>query len=164
MVLKSTTMQFIQVLLGLLALFLAWVLIFKKPLIFRLNAFMREHVFADQLVLFSGGRIAFLLLILGVVALFSGVDIITKNQVLGPRSTGKIFEHAQEDMRNKDYESTLIRCRELLRSNPNNIAALELMLKVYRDMGKKEEARDVLVKILQINPNYSPKNNIPKKR
>jgi tetratricopeptide (TPR) repeat protein len=164
MVLKSLTMQFVQILLGLLALFLAWVLIFKKPLIFQLNAFMREHVFTDQLVLFSGGRIAFLLLVLGVVALFSGVDLVTRNQVLGPRSASKIFERAQDDFNDKDYNAALVKCRELLHSNPSDVAVLELMMRAHRELGQKDEARETLRKILEINPRYSVKNASSKKK
>ncbi len=159
-------MQFIQILLGLLAFFLAWVLIFKKPLIFKLNAFMRDRVFTDQLVLFSGGRIAFLLLVLGVVALFSGVDLVTRDQVLGPRSAAKLFEIAQDDFRDKNYGQVLIKCRELLRSDPHNMAVLELLMRTQRELGQKDEARETLLKIVQINPTYSVKAPIkpPKKK
>ncbi len=164
MVVKSIHMQFIQILMGLVAIFLAWVLIFKKPLIFKLNAFMRDRVFTDQLVLFSGGRIAFLLMVLGVVALFSGVDLVTRNQVLGPRSASRIFERAQDDFTAGNYDGVVVKCRELLQSNPTNQAALELMLRAHRAMGQKNEAHEDLLKILEINPHYSLKNNSIKKK
>jgi len=152
-------MQIIQIFLGLLALFLAWVLIFKKPLIFKLNAFMREHIFTDHLVLFSGGRMALLLLVLGVVALYSGIDSVTRDQNFRPRLVSKIFDHAQEDYKKGDYEAALIKCRELLTVNPTNQSALELMMRAQWALGQKEEANQTLRKMIQINPEYSLKNS-----
>lgn len=157
-------MSILQIFLGLLAFFLAWMLIFKKPLIFRLNEFMREKVFTDQLVLFSGGRIAFLLIALGVVALFSGVDLITREQGLRPKIAFKMYEQAHDDFSKKRYDSTIVRCEQLLRSKPNDLATLDLLMRAYWAVGKKDEARDVLHRILAVNPNYSVRNSPIKKK
>jgi tetratricopeptide (TPR) repeat protein len=157
--LKSLGMQLLQLFLGSMALLLAYILFFKKSLIFKMNAFMRDYVFADHVVLFSGGRIAILLLILGTVALFSGVDRVTRGQFLRPRIASKIFDQALAADRSGRHDEAVSRCQELLRSDPNNLAALELMATAYTALGQKDQAREALLKILSINPHYPLKNS-----
>jgi len=143
-----------RIILGLLALLIAWVLVKQAKLVFKFNAWMRDYVFSDQVILFSGKRVAILLLVLGVISLFSGVEQISRVQSLRPRIAAKIFNQAQKDFLAGDYDKVIQKCNELLKSDPANLPVLELLASTYLSIKQKEKAMECLRKILFINPNY----------
>lgn len=147
-------LEIAKILTGGLALFLAWVLFFRTRLIYRFNAWMRDHVFNDNLVLFSGQRLAILLLVLGAIALFSGIEQITNDQDLKPKIAAKIISEARTDFINKDYSKVIERCRALIRSNPRNFQAMELLAASYHALGEKEKANEIIYLIIQQEPTY----------
>ena len=115
---------------------------------------MRDYIFSDQVILFSGKRVAVLLLILGVLAIFSGVEHIARVQSLKPKITAKIFNQAQKDYLNKDFEKSIQRCNELLKSDPTNVLVLELLASAYLSIGEKDKSMEILAKIMAVNPGY----------
>lgn len=156
-------MKILLITFGIAAIFLAWAFVFQRSLIFKVNTWMREYVFTDELALFSGKRLAALLLALGGVALFSGVDRVVRDQGLRPRVAARLFQQAQDDYLNKRYDDVLFRCRELIKSDPRNIPVWELMATALVALDRKPEAQQALAKILEIDPNY-PINKSPLKK
>ncbi len=147
-------MIIIKIIFGALLLFVAWTYIFHKKLAFQLNAWMREYVFNDQIVLFSGRRIAILLLILGGVALFSGLEGIIDVQPVKPNIAATMIEEARKDSKNGRYSAVVRRCRELIRSTPNSVEAWELLVDAYSRLGEKQLAQEAASVLLRLSPDH----------
>src|SRR5882672_6665224 len=113
-------MQIIKIILGFLALIFAWSLLFRTGIIFRLNAWLKEHIFNDQIVLYSRRRLALLLFLLGVISLFSGVENVMKKPS-DPVREAALFEEAKFDFKSKQFPRVVTICRVLLKSNPKNV-------------------------------------------
>src|SRR5438034_1338707 len=132
-------MQIIKIVLGIFLLLVAWGYIFQKKLIYKINAWMRDFVFNDQTVLFSGCRVAILLIVLGVIALFSGMQDLITISPLKPQIAAQILEQARHEIANQRFPSAVQRCRILIRSNPNSIEAWEVLVTALSAMGEKEK-------------------------
>jgi cytochrome c-type biogenesis protein CcmH/NrfG len=145
-------MQLIKIVLGVLALGLAWAVLFRTGLIFKLNTWMRDNVFNDRLILFSGRRVAVLLLVLGGVALFSGVEDIIEVPPIKSNIAAKMLEDARQDFREARYLEVVRRCKELVRADPKNIEAWELLATGWWALGEKEQAKKAVEVILRIDP------------
>ncbi len=148
-------MHILKILLGLFALVGAWSYIFHNKLIFRLNAWMRENVFSDQVVLFSGRRVAILLTVLGGLSLFSGLENLIELQPVKPRITAEIIQQARVDLGQKKYKQVISRCRELTKTNPDSVEAWELLVSAWSEMGEKEMARQAATVLLRLDPDHS---------
>lgn len=144
----------LKILIGLLALLIAWAYIFHNKLIFQINAWMRKTVFSDEMVLFSGRRVAVLLFVLGCVALFSGLQNMIQTQPIKPNIAAQMLEQAREDFRNKKYNYVVNRCVVLVRSNPNSVEAWELLATTWWTMGEKKKARQTVQLLLRLQPNH----------
>lgn len=153
-------MEILKIIVGVAAVFVAWLFLFRTGAVFKLNAWMRENVFNDQIVLFSGRRLAILLLVLGGVALFSGIEGIQEEQSIPPKIISRMLEQARDSLIASDYPEVIIRCREVLRSDPNNLIALELTATAWWGLNEKEKARETIREIVKINPNH-PLNRGP---
>lgn len=145
-------MGIFKIILGLLLIFIAWTYLFHNKLIFRLNTWMRENVFNDQVVLFSGRRVAILLVVLGAVALFSGLEGIVQFQEVKPHIAAQIIGQAKQDLAQKKYKNAVYKCRTLLKTNPNSIEAWELLVQIHSRMGEKELARKDAQVLLRLDP------------
>jgi len=145
-------MQFLKIFLGLIAVVLAWVLAFRSGLIFRLNQWMRDYVFSDQIVLFAGRRVAVLLLILGVIALFSGVEDVVSVRQIKPKIAAEILLQAEKDLANRNFRLVILRSKELVRSNPNYIKAWELLATAWWARGEKEKAKKAADAWIEYHP------------
>ncbi|MCG3204110.1 MAG: hypothetical protein KCHDKBKB_00813 [Elusimicrobia bacterium] len=142
----------LKITLGLLLLIVAWGYIFQKRLIFKLNAWMRNVVFSDELALFSGRRVAVLLILLGGISLFSGLEKLIVPMPIQPQIANQILTIARKDFSEKRYSQVIVRCRQLVQDSPNNIAARELMVHAYSRMGEKELARQAAQVLLRLDP------------
>lgn len=133
-------MGIFKILLGFSSLLLAWGLLFRTGLIFRLNAWLKENVFNDQLVLYSRRRLALLLFVLGIVAMFSGVENIFQGLMSSQEETTNLLAQAHANFRSQKYQRVAIVCRALLRSDPRNIPARELLSNSLWALGQKDDA------------------------
>lgn len=147
-------MQTFKVLIGILAILLAWIFIFKIKWIFQMNAWIREHVFSDKVVLFSGRRMAMLLLVLGGVSLFSGIDEIVDEQPIRTNIASQMMDQARMDFRSGRYPHVVRRCRELVRSDPKNTEAWELLANALWAMGRKTAAIQTVDALMSSQPAY----------
>ena len=152
-------MPILKILLGLLALFVAWLFFFRRDLIFSLNEFMRRRVFSDQVVLFQGRRMAALLTMLGVVALFSGIESVIDVQPIKPKIAAEMIRQAHEDLRQGHYMRVVNRCKELVRSDPKNMEAWELLASAWWAVGQKERAARAADSLLRIDPQHPIKQS-----
>jgi hypothetical protein len=155
-------MQILKILLGVLALLLAWIYIYRTRLIYTLNAWMRENVFSDQVVLFSNRRLATLLLILGAVALFSGIKDLEEFRPIRPQVAASMLDQARGEFKNRAYLAVISRCRQLVRSNPKNTEAWELLAGSWWAIGRKNMAFQAMQGLMSNNPDY-PINSSPLK-
>src|SRR5690349_4442200 len=133
-------MELLKILLGLAALVLAWLFLFRKKSLFTLNEFMRRRVFNDQTVLFQGRRMAALLFTLGAVAIFSGVEGVIDVQDIQPHIAAEMIAQARKDFRDGHYTKVINRCRELVRSDAKNVEAWELLANAWWAIGQKDRA------------------------
>jgi cytochrome c-type biogenesis protein CcmH/NrfG len=147
-------MQIVLIIIGIGAVGLAWVLIYRTTSIYKFNAWVRESIFSDQWVLFSGRRLAFLLLILGGISLFSGIEYVTRTQPIKPRIAARLLKQAEKDFFNEKHENVIYQCKELIRSDPKNLRAQELMAGSLWAAGNREEAQRIIEAILNEDPNY----------
>jgi len=147
-------MHYLKITIGLSAVALAWLVLFRTGVIFRVNAWMRDTVFSDRLVLFSGRRVALLLIVLGGLSLFSGVEQVIEVRSLKPEVAASILEEARKDFRGGHYTRVVTRCKELIRSDPKNAEVWELLATAWWALGQKEEARTAVEALLQINPEH----------
>lgn len=145
-------MVILKITLGVLLLLAAWGYLFQKKLIFKLNAWMREVIFSDQVALFSGRRVAILLLVLGAIALFSGLESFIKPPILQPHIQAQMLEQARQDLANKRHFSVIQRCRYVVKANPDSQEAWELLIETYARMGEKEMARQTAGVLLRLDP------------
>lgn len=147
-------MEILQIALGLLALLLAWLFLFRKKLLFTINEFMRRRVFSDTLVLFQGRRMAALLFVLGAVALFSGIERVIDVQPIKPKIAAEMLSQAREDLKEGHYTKVVNRCRELVRSDPKNGPAWELLASAWWAMGQKDRAAAAADALLRLDPRH----------
>jgi tetratricopeptide (TPR) repeat protein len=54
---------------------------------------------------------------------------------------------------NREYDKAVIECQEVLKLEPNNETALERLGSALYMMGEKEKAKEVWLRVLEINPN-----------
>jgi cytochrome c-type biogenesis protein CcmH/NrfG len=147
-------MPILKILLGLLALLLAWLYIYRTKLLFALNDFMRERVFSDKVVLFQGRRMAALLTLLGIVALFSGIEAVIDVQPIKPQIAAVMVAQARDDLGRGRYMKVVNRCRELVRSDPKNIEAWELLANAWWALGQKDRASRAVESILRLDASH----------
>jgi len=140
---------------GILALLIAWALVFRKQLIYEVNRWMREYAFSDQWVIFSGTRVAVLLFILGGVALFSGIDTMTQRQVLKPAIVTRLLERARENFENRQFDQVITKMGLILQSTPENLAARELLIAAYFSTKQPEKAKEEIAQLLAYSPQYN---------
>ncbi len=148
-------MEILKIVLGLVALLLAWLFLFRKKWLFTLNEFMRRRVFSDTVVLFQGRRMAALLFALGAVAMFSGIEGVIDVQAIKPHIAAEMQSQAHEDFRLGRYTKVVNRCRELVRVDPKNLDAWELLANAWWAMGQKDRAAAAAEAILRVDPNHS---------
>src|SRR5687767_8701331 len=110
------SMDFLQIIAGIFALILAWALVLRHKLIFKINAWLRERIFSDELILFSGGRVAVLLIVLGGVALFSGLENVVDLQPIKANIASSILHQARQDLKEGKHRRVINRCKILVRS------------------------------------------------
>ena len=151
-------MPILQILLGLLAILVAWLFFHRSRLLFAFNEFMRRRVFNDHVVLFQGRRMAALLILLGIIALFSGVESVVNVQPIKPNIAAEMLQQAQDDFRMGRYAKTVNRCKELVRSDPQNVDAWELLANAWWALGEKDRATKAVESILRINPDHPIKS------
>jgi len=147
-------MPILKILLGLLALLLAWLFIYRTKLLYALNDFMRRRIFSDHVVLFQGRRMAALLTLLGIVAMFSGVESVIDVQVIKPKIKAEMMTQAREDLRQGHFGRVVNRAKELVRADPQNVEAWDLLATAYWAVGQKERASKAAESVLRIDPNH----------
>src|SRR5258706_8506826 len=135
-------MSIIKILIGFLDLFFAWGLLFQAGLIFKINAWIRERIFNDQLILFSRRRLAVLLTLLGGVALFSGVDNVINFQRVNPEVLERVLDQARGEFHLHHYPHVISRCKQILRSSPENLETWELLEMSYWATNEKSQAQN----------------------
>ena len=148
-------MNILLIILGILFFFWAGVFLFRTGLIFKINTWMKEYVFSDQVALFSKRRMAILLFILGGVALFSGIEGIMEDDIIRPRIAASLIQLADENFQKGEYQKAIKVSAELLRSNPKNIPALKILAKSYWSLVDKKQALSALKIILALSPHES---------
>lgn len=148
-------MPILTILLGLLALLIAWLILYRTKVLFALNDFMRQRVFSDKVVLFQGRRMAALLTLLGTVALFSGIESVIDVQRIKPKIAAEMLTQAKDDLAHGSYVSVVSRCRELVRSDPQNIEAWNLLAQGWWALGQRDRAAKAVESILRLDPQNS---------
>jgi tetratricopeptide (TPR) repeat protein len=146
-------MVILKITLGILLLLAAWGYLFQKKLIFKLNAWMREIVFSDQVALFSGRRVAILLMVLGGISLFSGLGKFVQGPTFTPEISAQMLAQARQDLMHKEYPNAIRRGRELAKANPKSIEVWEFLAEAYSRAGDKDRARKAATILLQLDPN-----------
>lgn len=147
-------MEFLKVSVGVVLLLSAWLVLFRTGLIFKLNAWIRENVFSDNVILFSRRRMAILLLLLGSIALFSGIEGLVDERKIQPRIAAEIIDLAEADFQKQRYENVIKRCRDVVRSDAKNLKAWRLMAASWWATNQKKQALQALEAIRQIDPSY----------
>ncbi len=163
-------MTMLKIFLGLLLVGIAWLYIFRKNTVFQLNSWMRENVFNDQVVLFSGKRVAILLFVLGLVAIFSGIKNVIHVQPIPPNIAADMVVQSREYLARKEYIQVVTRCKELVRANPNSTDAWELLISAWSALGEKQLAFQAAENLSRLDPENAVarsvlqrKNDMPKK-
>ena len=169
----SISMQILKILIGFLALGLAWSLLFKTGIIFKINTWIKENIFNDQVVLYSRRRLALLLFFLGIVSLFSGVEKVVRAPEIGGDRIDQMIVEAKLNLKNRDYQRVLKICRVLIKSNPKNIQVREMEVSALWALGQKKEAHHVVMILQALDPSnavakkidakISEKNTAPRK-
>jgi cytochrome c-type biogenesis protein CcmH/NrfG len=157
-------MTTLKILLGLLFLGLAWLYVFRKNLVFQLNSWMRENVFNDQVVLFSGKRVAVLLFMLGFVALFSGVKNVIRVESIPPNIAANMIAQSREHLARKEYSQVVARCKELVHANPNSKDAWELLAMAWSAMGETKLSYQAAENLLRLDPQNVLAGNIIRRK
>ncbi|MFN0117893.1 MAG: tetratricopeptide repeat protein [Elusimicrobiota bacterium] len=147
-------MVFLIIIISFLLFLLAWAVLFRTQLIYKINEWFREQVFNDRWILFSGRRVAILLLFLGGIALFSGLSEMIKSRNIPPAIARQMLEQAQKDLSKGEYLKVVHRCRDLVRSDQRNVDAWELFAIASLALGDKDQARVALNSISRVDPNY----------
>lgn len=137
--------------------------LFQTKFVYKFNAFMRERVFTDQWILFSGRRLAFLLFLLGGLSLFSGLENIVERQTLPPKIAAQLLEQARNDFQQHRYDMAVRRCRELVRSDPKNVDAWEILAHSYWALGEPKQTLSAAEIILRLNPDHPVGHQLLKK-
>ena len=148
-------MHYLKICAGIAALAFAWVVIYRTRFIFYLNSWMREKVFNDNLVLFSGKYFAALLIIVGGVALFSGLDDAVYVQYLKPAMVAHIVEQAKLDLAKGNHARVINQCWAVVRSQPTNKEAWALLVTASWARGDRKstaEAANALYRLDRDNP------------
>ena len=115
---------------------------------------MRDFVFSDQLALFSGRRVAFLLIILGGLSLLSGLSTLIKPVEIQPQIAAQMIEQSKKDLKENRLPQVVSRCRLLVRSNPSEVEAWALLVEAWSRMGEKKLAREAVQVLLRLAPNH----------
>lgn len=142
----------IKILLGLIALASAWAVLFQRGLVFKINAWVRENIFNDRVVLFSGKRVAVLLLILGGVCIFSAIEDATYIEPIRPHIASKMREDANQDFREGRYQRVVKLCQELVRGDPRDVEAWQMLAYASWALGNRDQARQAAESVLRIDP------------
>lgn len=145
-------MEKMKLTFGLLFLGGAWLVLFKSQILFKFNAWMREVVFSDHLILFSGRRLAILLLVLGGLSLFSGLEDFTQFEAIKPEVAAQILDQANDDFKKGRHIRVINWCQVLVRSNPKNIQAWELLANSWWAVGKKSKSYNAIQTLLLLDP------------
>jgi hypothetical protein len=148
----ARNMHLAKIISGISAIALAWVILFRSGFIFRINKWMRERIFSDQLVLFSGRRLSVLLLILGGVSLFSGLQDVTQYRAIPAHIAEKMREEAEIDFRSGHYQRVIRRCQELVRSDPKDLQSWQLLTNSLWALGEKDMALKAAESVLRLSP------------
>jgi tetratricopeptide (TPR) repeat protein len=143
-----------KMMLGLAALLLAWIFLFRREVIFKANAWLRDNVINDRVVLFSGRRVAILLVLLGGISLFSGIEDVIEVQRVQPHVASKIIEEARDDFQRGRFHRAINRSRELVRRDAKNIGAWEILVLANRAIGDQEAAKQALDSLLRLEPDH----------
>lgn len=145
-------MDLMLILAGFAALSLGWLLMFRREFLLRVNGWLRANVFNDRFVIFSRRRVAVLLLMLGCVATFSGIDGLVDEQPVKPNIANFILEKAHEDFQSRRYRQAVRRCSELVRSNPKNVDAWKLLAAAHWSMGERKQATQAVDAVRRLDP------------
>lgn len=116
---------------------------------------MREFVFSDQVVLFSGRRVAILLIALGGISLFSGLENFIAPKAIPPKIVAQMLEQSRTDFSKKRYAQVISRCRSVVKANPDEVEAWSLLVETYSRLGEKDLAREGANVLLRLDPNHS---------
>lgn len=145
-------MTALTIFFGLTLLVLAWLIIFQKNLVFKLNAWMRENIFNDHVVLFSGRRVAILLFVLGIVAVFSGIRNVIEVPAIPPKTAAEMIAQSREHLAHGEFAQVVNRCKILVRANPSSIEAWELLVAAWSAMGEKDLALKAAENLNRLDP------------
>ena len=148
-------MLFLKIIFGLFLLVVAWGYFFKKQLIFKLNSLMRDFVFNDQVVLFSGRRVALLLMVLAGISLFSGLENSRKRDPFPKEVAEQMLGQARIDFSQKKYANVIKRCKSLVKADPKYVDAWVLMVETWSRMGEKDLAHEGANILLRLDPHNS---------
>ncbi len=145
-------MQILKILIGFLALALAWSLLFRTGIIFRINTWLKDNIFNDQVVLYSRRRLALLLFVLGLVSLFSGIEKVMETSSMSTERAEKLFEDAKISLRAGQHQRVVTLCRILLKSDPKNILLREMEVNSLWAMGDRKETQKAVRILLVLDP------------
>lgn len=145
-------MVFLKIFIGILALFLGWLFLFRKDLVYKANHWIRTTVFDDQLALYSGQRIASLLLILGCVALISGLDNSFYLEMLKPYQTSRQLNRVRNEFERKHYAHAIQKGQEYLVRKPNDVEVMGLVALSYYMNGDLKNAQSMVSQMMKIEP------------
>jgi len=148
----------IKIILGILLLALGWVYFFKSNLVLTLNRIARETLFNDRIILLERKKLAILLFCLSFVTLYMGFSSLIN--LLGSQgksswlmeTSSYMMYMAMQDYCSEKYSNAIQKYEQVLKSDPNNMAALKQLSYTYEASGDTAKARVIWQKILALNP------------
>ncbi len=138
------------------ALFLflvGWCHLYKPAWILRANAWCRDVLLNDSVVLLARWKIGLACVILSSLMFYSGFSGLSSKAKMGPRIEREGFQQAQKAFQAKRYNGAIARCQSLIRENPDHVDAWQLLGSCWLAMGKEVEARKAWERVLVLDPN-----------
>jgi len=148
-----------KILLGLVFLLLGMGYLYHPNIVLNINAWLRKVIFNDVDVLLSRKRIGALLFILGALLLYMGFSSMSKRAKIKRTAGYWLVLDAQKLYRAKEYKDVIVHCQELLKRDPYNIYAWELLGLAWANLGNAEKAVSSWEQLLKIMPNHPVKQS-----
>ncbi len=154
-------MILVKIILGALFLALGWVYFFKPNLVFTINKVARDTLFNDRIILLERKKLAILFFCMSFVALYMGFSALTN--MLGSQgkkswlmeTSSYMMYMAMQDYCTEKYDNAIQKYNQVLKADPNNVAALKHLSYTYEAIGDSAKARVIWQKILALEPNNS---------
>jgi len=149
----------VKIIGGVLLFGIGWCYLYKPGWIVQFNAWCREILFDDGIVLLARRKIGMTSILLASLMLYSGFQGLNALLSMGPRIERELLLEAQQAFQAKRYEGAIKRCQILIREKPENIDAWLLLGSSWLAVGKKDEAKIAWGRVLTLDPKNAVGNS-----